>query len=197
MIDLFVKRLLYYKELGDQTFAQINDEQILFQFNSESNSILTIVKHLSGNMISHWTNFLIEDGEKAGRNRDKEFGNTIQTKAEMIEFWEKGWLALFSALDQITPGNMHQTIFNRGEKHSACDDILRQLPHYSYHIGQIIYIGKMLNNEEWKSLSIPKNQSSEYNEDYSKKQQTEVATESSSPVCFLESNEVRGEYKGL
>ena len=97
MIDLFVKRLLYYKELGDQTFAQINDEQILFQFNSESNSILTIVKHVSGNMISHWTNFLIEDGEKAGRNRDKEFGNTMQTKAEMIEFWEKGWLALFSA----------------------------------------------------------------------------------------------------
>ncbi len=197
MIDLFVKRLLYYKELGDQTFAQINDEQILFQFNSERNSILTIVKHVSGNMISHWTNFLIEDGEKAGRNRDKEFGNTMQTKAEMIELWEKGWLALFSALDQITPGNMHQTIFNRGEKHSACDDILRQLPHYSYHIGQIIYIGKMLNNEEWKSLSIPKNQSSEYNEDYSKKQQIEVTAESSSPVCFLESNEVRGEYKGL
>ena len=197
MKDLFIKRFSYYKKLGDQTFAQINDEQILFQFNSESNSILTIVKHLSGNMISRWINFLTEDGEKEGRNPDKEFENTVQTKAEMLIIWEKGWLALFSALDQITPEIMHQTIFIRGEKHSVFDAILRQLAHYPYHIGQIIYIAKMLKNEEWKSLSIPKNQSSEFNAAYTSKQQTEVIPETSSPVCFLESNEVREEYKGL
>lgn len=197
MKDLFIKHFLYYKKLGDQTFAQINDEQILFQFNSESNSILTIVKHLSGNMISRWTNFLTEDGEKEGRNRDKEFENTVQTKAEIIEIWEKGWLALFSALNQITPEIMHKTIFIRGEKHSVLDAILRQLGHYPYHVGQIIYIAKMLKNEEWKSLSIPINESSEFNADFIKKLQTEESPESSSPVCFLESDEVREEYKSL
>ncbi|MEC5156852.1 DUF1572 family protein [Chryseobacterium sp. MP_3.2] len=197
MKDLFVKRFLHYKELGDQTFSQINDEQILFQFNSESSSILTIVKHLSGNMISRWTNFLTEDGEKDGRNRDREFENTVQTKAEMIEIWEKGWLALFSALDQITEENLYSTLLIRREKHSLLNAILRQLAHYPYHIGQIIYIAKMLKNEDWKNLSIPENQSSEFNADFIKKQQTKVIQESSSPVCFLESNEVREEYKGL
>lgn len=114
MKDLFIKRFQYYKDLGDKTFTQLNEQEILWQYNAESNSIATIVKHLSGNMISRWTNFLTEDGEKDWRNRDSEFENSINTKTEMQELWEKGWKILFNALEQINEENLHQTIFIRG-----------------------------------------------------------------------------------
>ena len=138
MKDLFLKRFQYYKNIADQTFEQLEEPQLFWQYNPESNSIATIVKHISGNMISRWTNFLTEDGEKDWRNRDAEFENDIQSKAEMLEMWEKGWLVLFDALNQVNDANINSIILIRGEKISVVDALLRQLAHYPYHIGQII-----------------------------------------------------------
>lgn len=191
MKDLFLKRFAYYKELGDKTFEQLSEEQFFWQYNDESNSVAIIVKHLAGNMLSRWTNFLSEDGEKDWRNRDQEFENDFKTKQEVIDYWEKGWACLFSALDQITEENINYPIYIRGEKHSVLDAVLRQLAHYPYHIGQIIYIAKMLRNEDWKTLSIARNKSAEFNN----KMLSEHSQENSSPVCFVKSPEVREDYK--
>lgn len=195
MKDLFIKRFQYYKELGDKTFAQLSDEEVLWQHNEESNSVATIVKHISGNMLSRWTNFLTEDGEKDWRNRDSEFENDIRTKSKMIEIWEKGWVVLFTALDQITDENLNQKIFIRGEKHSVLDAVLRQLAHYPYHVGQIIYIAKMLKNDDWQTLSVPRNKSAEYNNEMMKKFSSENPQQNSSPVCFANNDEVRDDYR--
>ncbi|WP_294302730.1 DUF1572 domain-containing protein [uncultured Chryseobacterium sp.] len=163
MKDLFIKRFEYYKMLGDQAFAQLSEEEVFVQFNEESNSIAVIVKHIAGNMLSRWTNFLTEDGEKSWRNRDEEFIETFKTKAEVLEYWEKGWACLFGALGQITEDNLYATIYIRSEAHSVIDAVFRQLAHYPYHIGQIVYIAKMLKNDDWKSLSIARNKSGEFN----------------------------------
>lgn len=195
MKDLFLKRFQYYKELGDKTFIQLDDEDIFWQFNSESNSIAIIVKHLSGNMISRWTNFLSEDGEKEWRNRDQEFENSIRSKAEMLEIWERGWFILFEALNQITKENIQNTILIRGEKHSVIEAVLRQLAHYPYHIGQIIFIAKMRKNEKWETLSIARNKSRHYTTELLKKQTSLEIPENSSPVCYAKSPEVRDDYK--
>lgn len=195
MKDLFLKRFKYYKDLGDKTFQQLTDEEVLWRYNEASNSISTIVKHLSGNMKSRWTNFLTEDGEKSWRNRDSEFENDLQSKDEMLKIWEEGWQILFKALDQITPENSNQIIFIRGEKLSVVDALLRQLAHYPYHVGQIIFIAKMMKNEDWKTLSIAINKSEEYHSELLKNQKAEEIPENSSPVCFAKSDEVRDEYK--
>lgn len=194
MKDLFLKRFQYYKNIADQTFEQLEEPQLFWQYNPESNSIATIVKHISGNMISRWTNFLTEDGEKEWRNRDAEFENDIQSKAEMLEMWEKGWLVLFDALNQVDNSNINSIILIRGEKLSFVDALLRQLAHYPYHIGQIIYLAKMLKNDDWKTLSIAKNKSQEYTE-LLKKQSSEEIHQNSSPVCYAKSDEVRDEYQ--
>ncbi|MBH1960426.1 MAG: DUF1572 family protein [Flavobacteriia bacterium] len=195
MKEIFIRRFLYYKELGDKTFVQLNDEQLRWQPNSESNSIAVIVKHLSGNMISRWTNFLIEDGEKPWRNRDTEFVSDIKSRDQMLELWKKGWAVLFEALNQITENNIHQTVFIRGEKHTVLDAVLRQLAHYPYHIGQIIYVAKILKNGDWQNLSIPKSKSAEYNTEMLKKQNPDEIPQNSSPVCFAQDPEVRDEFK--
>lgn len=194
MKDLFLKRFQYYKNIADQTFEQLEEPQLFWQYNPESNSIATIVKHISGNMISRWTNFLTEDGEKEWRNRDAEFENDIQSKAEMLEMWEKGWLVLFDALNQVDNSNINSIISIRGEKLSLVDALLRQLAHYPYHIGQIIYLAKMLKNDDWKTLSIARNKSQEYTE-LLKKQSSEEIHQNSSPVCYAKSDEVRDEYQ--
>ena len=193
MKELFVKRFLYYKELGDKTLEQISEKQIFWQYNDESNSIAIIVKHIAGNMLSRWTNFLTEDGEKNWRNRDSEFENSFKTKHEIIEYWEKGWNCLFEALHQINDENLHSKIYIRGEAHSVLDAVLRQLAHYPYHIGQIIYIAKMLKNNDWKTLSIARNKSADFNHKMLSK--SENLLENSSPVCFAKSDEVRDEFK--
>ena len=195
MKALFINRFQYYKELAEKTFDQISDEQLFWKYNDESNSIATLVKHLSGNMQSRWTHFLSEDGEKEWRNRDSEFENDISSKAEMMEMWDKGWVVLFNALNQIQEENWTDTIIIRGEKHSVLDAVLRQLAHYSYHIGQIVFIGKMLTNEDWKTLSIAKNQSDHFNIDQLKNQDQAEIQENSSPVCYAKSDEVRDDYK--
>ena len=195
MKDLFITRFQFYKELAEKTFDQVSDEQLFWKYNDESNSIATLVKHISGNMQSRWTNFLTEDGEKAWRNRDREFENDIQSKSEMLEIWEKGWLVLFDALNQIKEDNWNDTILIRGEKHSILDGVLRQFAHYPYHIGQIIYVGKMLKNHDWKTLSIAKNRSEKFNIEKLKNQDSTEIHESSSPVCYAKSDEVRDDYK--
>ena len=194
MKDLFLNRFQYYKNIADQTFEQLEEPQLFWQYNPESNSIATIVKHISGNMISRWTNFLTEDGEKEWRNRDAEFENDIQSKAEMLEMWEKGWLVLFDALNQVNDVNINSIILIRGEKLSFVDALLRQLAHYPYHIGQIIYLAKMLKNDDWKTLSIARNKSQEYTE-LLKKQSSAEIHQNSSPVCYAKSDEVRDEYQ--
>jgi len=195
MKDLFIKRFEYYKMLGDQSFAQLSEEQIFMHINDESNSIAVIVKHISGNMQSRWINFLTEDGEKPWRNRDEEFVNTFTTKDEVLAYWEKGWKCLFNALNQLNDENLYATIYIRSEAHSVIDAVFRQLAHYPYHIGQIVYIAKMMKNDHWKTLSIAKNKSVEFNSDM-KNQFSDNATESNfSPVCYQNSPEVREEFK--
>lgn len=195
MKDLFIKRFEYYKSLGDKAFSQLSDEQIFWQYNEESNSIAVIVKHVAGNMLSRWTNFLTEDGEKSWRHRDKEFVNTFTTKDEVLTYWEKGWACLFEALAQINDENLYSTIYIRGEAHSVIDAVYRQLAHYPYHIGQMVYIAKMMKNEDWETLSIARNKSQEFNTEMKNKFLGDEPSANSSPVCFQNSPEVRDEYK--
>lgn len=157
------KQFQYYKLLADKTFDQLTDEQLFFQYNDESNSIALIVKHMWGNMLSRWTDFMTSDGEKEWRNRDAEFENDIQSRAQLLERWNRGWLCLFDALDQLTENDLDKTVYIRNQGHTVMEAINRQLAHYPYHVGQIVFIGKMLCNAEWESLSIPKRKSQAYN----------------------------------
>ena len=159
------KQFTYYKSLGDKTINQISEDKLFWKFNDESNSIAVIVKHLSGNMLSRWTDFLTSDGEKEWRNRDQEFECDFNTKAELIEVWNKGWDCLFSAINPLTNTDLSQEIYIRNMGHSVTEAINRQLAHYPYHIGQIVFLGKMIQSSEWEPLSIPKGQSNNYNKD--------------------------------
>ncbi len=152
-----------YKILGDKTFAQLADEDIHVRPEEEDNSIAVIVKHISGNMLSRWTNFLTEDGEKTWRHRESEFEDTFESKADMIKAWERGWECLFEALHSVNEDNFQTKVFIRGEAHSIPQAIHRQLAHYAYHIGQIVFLGKMIKGSEWVSLSIPKGGSDDFN----------------------------------
>jgi hypothetical protein len=162
-LDSVKKQFEYYKTLGDKTFSQINDEDLFRQYNEESNSIGTIVKHLSGNMLSRWTHFLTSDGEKEWRDRDSEFENDIKTRRELLDRWNAGWECLFNALNSLTENDLEKIIYIRNQGHTVVEAINRQLAHVPYHIGQIVYIGKMAAGSEWQSLSIPKGKTKEYN----------------------------------
>ena len=159
------KEFGYYKLLGEKTFSQLTDEQLFIEANSESNSIATIVKHLRGNILSRWTDFLTTDGEKEWRKRDEEFENDISTREELLQKWQEGWSCLFKALDSISDDDLSRVIYIRNQGHTILEAINRQLSHYPYHIGQIVFIGKMLSDKNWNSLSIPKGGSKEYNRD--------------------------------
>jgi hypothetical protein len=159
-----IRRLKYYKDLGDKTFEQLTDEDFHYQFNEESNSIAIIIQHMAGNMLSRWTNFLTEDGEKSWRQRDDEFTVHQFSKAQLIEIWEKGWNCFMGALAALEEGDLLKTVTIREERLTVIDAINRQLAHYPYHIGQIAYIGRMVRNTEWKNLSIPKGGSANYNQ---------------------------------
>jgi len=158
-----IKRLGYYKELGDKTFAQLNDKDFHFQPNEESNSIAVIVQHMAGNMLSRWTDFLTSDGEKEWRNRDTEFEEQNLSKEQVIAFWERGWNCCLGALASLTEDDLLKTIHIRSEGLVVVDAINRQLAHYPYHVGQIIYIAKIIKNHDWQNLSIPKGNSDQYN----------------------------------
>ncbi len=158
------KQFEYYKMLGDKTFDQINEADIFWQHKPENNSIAILVKHLWGNMLSRWTDFLTTDGEKESRQREAEFEQDIQSKAELLEKWEAGWNCLFTALDSIHTDNFDTIVYIRNQGHTIVEAMNRQLAHYAYHIGQIVFIGRMIKGENWISLSIPKGKSSEYNQ---------------------------------
>ena len=157
------KQFLYYKTLGEKAMEQIQPEQLFVSVNEDTNSIATIVKHLSGNMLSRWTDFLTTDGEKEWRSRDGEFENDLQTKEAVMTLWDKGWNCFFDALDSIQPEQLSTIIYIRNEGHTVVEAINRQLALYPYHIGQIVFYVKQLKTSEWESLSIPKNKSNSYN----------------------------------
>lgn len=162
-IQSAIKQFEYYKSVGERTFDQLEEVDLFWQFNAESNSIAIIVNHLWGNMKSRWTNFLTSDGEKEWRNRDLEFESVIRTKAEMMTKWDVGWGCLFDALHSVSTENFNTEIFIRNQAHTLIEAINRQLAHYAYHMGQIAYIGRMIKGNTWKSLTIPKGKSSDFN----------------------------------
>ena len=162
-LSTVIKRLKYYKELGEKTFEQLEENDLHFLPTSESNSIAVIVQHLTGNMLSRFTNFLTEDGEKEWRQRDDEFEIHDLTKQQIIDLWNKGWQCCFDSLESLTENDLMTIVYIRNEPLTVIDAINRQLAHYPHHIGQIIYIGRMIRNKDWKTLSIPKGQSLQYN----------------------------------
>src|SRR6187200_1025551 len=159
------QQLLYYKSLGEKAMAQLEPEQLFIQPNEESNSIAMIIQHMAGNMLSRWTNFLTTDGEKEWRNRDAEFENDITSRQELLDKWTEGWNCLFEAIDSLTTEDLEKIIYIRNQGHTVTEAINRQLAHYPYHIGQIVFIGKMACESGWTSLSIPKGNSKSFNAD--------------------------------
>lgn len=162
-----------YKKLAEKALVQIKDEEYFVTLDAESNSIAVIMKHMAGNMISRWTDFLTTDGEKPDRNRDMEFVIEPEaTKASLLAYWEKAWACLFEALEQLQPDVLGRKVFIRGEEHTIVQAINRQMTHYAYHIGQIVFLAKHFRSQEWKSLSVPKNRSAGFNEYLEKKLQS-------------------------
>jgi hypothetical protein len=159
-----VSALKAYKKMADKAIAQLNDDELFVMLDEESNSVAVIMKHMAGNMFSRWTDFLTSDGEKPDRNRDMEFvieANT--TKQDVLDYWERGWACVFAAVEPLTLEDFEKTVMIRGEKHTIVQAINRQLMHYSYHIGQIVFLAKHFRSTQWNSLSIPRNRSAEFN----------------------------------
>ncbi|MDP2386125.1 MAG: DUF1572 family protein [Bacteroidota bacterium] len=178
-----IRQFNYYKALGEKAIDQLEPEQLFTVPNEDSNSIAIIVKHLWGNMLSRWTDFLTTDGEKPWRKRDEEFDvsttlNNQLNKTEVMKWWNEGWDCLFKTLDSLTEEDLSKMIYIRNEGHTVMEAINRQLAHYPYHIGQMVYIAKMLKKTSWDSLSIPKNKSGDYNtQKFSQEKSTKHFTE--------------------
>ncbi|MCR2822799.1 DUF1572 domain-containing protein [Lederbergia panacisoli] len=170
-IRVVIERFKSIKSLGDKTIEQLSEGDIHWRLNEDSNSISIIAKHLSGNMISRWTDFFSSDGEKPDRNREQEFEDETISKREMIEILEKGWNTLFETLESLKEGDLLKDVYIRGERHLVIDAIERQVAHYSYHIGQMVYIGKQIKSENWESLSIPKGKSEVFLQEMLKRHQ--------------------------
>ncbi|HZJ43155.1 MAG TPA: DUF1572 family protein [Pyrinomonadaceae bacterium] len=153
-----------YKKMADKAIAQVNDDELFVTIDDESNSIAIVMKHMAGNMLSRWTDFLTTDGEKPTRNRDMEFVIESRDKDELIDYWERGWNALFTAVEPLQLDDFEKTVSIRGEEHTIVKAINRQLTHYAYHIGQIVFLAKHFRSSEWRSLSIPKNKSAAFNQ---------------------------------
>ena len=151
--------------LGEKAINQLEPEQLFAKANEDSNSIAAIVKHLAGNMLSRWTDFLTTDGEKEWRERDTEFENDLPSKETVMQLWEKGWDCFFNALNSLEPSQLSEIIYIRNEGHTVMEAINRQLAHYPYHVGQIVFCAKQLKHNAWDSLSIPRNASTSYNAD--------------------------------
>jgi hypothetical protein len=146
------KRFESYRDLGDKTFAQLNDQALFWQYNTESNSIAIIVQHLAGNMLSRWTDFLTTDGEKPWRTRNAEFETNSATRQELLDKWNAGWDCAFNTINSLSEDDLEKIIYIRDEPHTVIDAINRQLTHCAYHVGQIVFIGKMVAGEKWDSL---------------------------------------------
>lgn len=152
-----------YKKLAENALNQVTDEQIYALLDEDANSIAIVMKHMAGNMKSRWTDFLSEDGEKPWRNRDREFEQPPATRQTLVLLWEEGWACVFGALKSLTDEDLDRTVTIRGEAHSIMQAINRQIAHYSYHCGQIVLLAKHFQHAQWKSLSVPKGKSEEFN----------------------------------
>jgi hypothetical protein len=159
-LDEAVKTFRSQKALADKALAQIADEEFFVQLDAESNSIAVIIKHMAGNMLSRWTDFLTTDGEKPDRNRDMEFVLTPEINRESIlARWEEGWNCAFKAVESLRTEDVEKIVFIRGEEHTVMKAVLRQIAHYAQHVGQIVFLAKHFRADEWQSLSIPRNRS--------------------------------------
>jgi hypothetical protein len=153
----------YYKKLAERAMEQVKDEELFAALDGEANSIAIIVKHMTGNMRSRWTDFLTTDGEKPNRNRDGEFVDPPATRAALLAEWEDGWNCVFAAIEPLTDADLGRKVTIRGEAHSVMQAINRQLGHYPHHVGQIILLAKHFACDHWQSLSVPRNKSAEFN----------------------------------
>ena len=164
-LESSLKQFKYYKNIGDKTLDLLSFDELKKEFEQDSNSIAIIIKHISGNMKSRWTHFLTEDGEKAWRNRDQEFIDNYKSKDDLLNNWNEGWECLFKALEPLTVKELDRIIYIRNQGHTVTEAINRQMMHYAYHIGQIVFLGKLLKGKQWQSLSIAKGESISYNKD--------------------------------
>lgn len=163
-LDEAFRSLRGHKRMADVAMAQLSDEQFFAMLSQESNSVAIIVKHMAGNMRSRFTDFLTSDGEKPDRHRDQEFElSSRTTRAEIMRWWESGWACVFSAIEALRPEDVQRTITIRGEPHTVLQALNRQVAHYAYHVGQIVFLAKHFRSQGWKSLSIPRGQSEEFN----------------------------------
>jgi len=153
----------YYKKLTERAMEQVTDEQLFAVLDGEMNCIAIIVKHLVGNMRSRWTDFLVSDGEKPDRKRDTEFEAPPATRAELMKMWEQGWDYVFNALEPLSDADIERTVPIRGEAHSVMQAINRQIAHYAYHCGQIVFLAKHLQAKQWKALTVPRGKSEDFN----------------------------------
>ena len=153
----------HYKRLAEEAMKQVDDEQLLIALDPEMNSIAQTVKHMTGNMRSRWTDFLHSDGEKPDRNRDSEFVDPPATRESLLALWDEGWRLVFQALEPLTDAHLDRKVFIRGEAHSVMQAINRQIAHYSYHCGQIVLLAKHFRSQDWKSLTIPRDKSVDFN----------------------------------
>jgi Protein of unknown function (DUF1572) len=159
-----IKRIKYYKDLCEKAFDQLDEKDFHIQPSPESNSIAVMIQHIAGNMLSRFTDFLTADGEKEWRNRDEEFEVHDYSKKQLIDLWDKGWKCYLDTIESLNENDLTSTITIRQEPMSVVDALIRQLAHYPYHIGQIIYVARLIKNENWKNLSIPKGGSQAYNQ---------------------------------
>ncbi len=164
-LESAIKQFQYYESLGRKTMDQLSEEELTFEPVKDINSISVIVKHLHGNMLSRWTDFLTTDGEKETRDRDGEFEGSLSTREEIMQKWEEGWKVVFDTLNSLNDEHLGQIVYIRNQGHTVVEAINRQMNHYAYHVGQMVFLGKMIKKDEWTSLSIPKNQSKQFNAD--------------------------------
>jgi len=178
------------KKLAERAIEQISDEEFFATIDEEANSVAIVVKHIAGNLVSRWTDFLTTDGEKPDRNRDAEFEMTDDSRKELIEFWERGWKILFDNIVPLTLEDFSRTVTIRGQEHTVVEALNRQLTHYSYHVGQIVLLAKHFKSASWNSLSIPKNRSAEFNKFLSDKKAAgePLGNRMDAPAEFIDKN---------
>lgn len=186
-----IKSFRNYKKLAERAIEQVTDEQFFALIDPEANSIAVVIKHIAGNLHSRWRDFLTSDGEKEDRDRDTEFELVEDSRAKLLEFWETGWQTLFDNIEPLTVEEFSRTITIRGEPHTVVEAINRQLTHYSYHVGQIVFLSKHFRSADWKTLSVPKNKSAAFNRFLAEKGATGDATASrfEAPIEFVEESE--------
>ena len=194
MKDFFLTQFQNYKKLGDKIFEKINDAEVLCQYNSEGNTISSIVIFFSGNMILRWSHCLENNAQKEARNI-AECENAIPSKLVLLKYWEKGWSIFFEVLNRIPEDDLKDVLSMHGEKNSLIETFLRELEIHSYHLGQIVYVAKMVKNKDDKNRFIAENKLKVEKTEHLKKQNFSEINQNSSPVCFAKSEEVRDDYK--